>query len=108
MPVVRSAEEQQRTQFEGWAETTCASPSTFGEPVPVNVRRVVVDPGAMASVGATAEEVMVYVVRGTGELIAADERHRLDPESMAWIDPSGPFSLEAADGGLEVLVTEAP
>lgn len=108
MPVVKSAEELRPTQFEGWAETTCASPETFGQPVPVRVRRVVVEPGATAQVRAAADEVMVYVVRGSGELAAAGERHHLSPEAVAWIDPAGPFSLEAADEGLEVLVTETP
>lgn len=112
MPVVRGPEELRPTSFEGWTETVCASPETFGMPVPVRARRVVVDPGASAQVAAAGDEVMVYVVRGSGVLEAAGEQHRLDPETVAWIDPPGPFALEAtgegSGGGLEVLVTEAP
>lgn len=112
MPVVKSPDELRPTMFDGWTETTCASPEAFGEPVPVRVRRVVVDPDATAQVAAAGEEVMVYVVRGSGMLESAGERHRLDAEAVAWIDPPGPFALHAAGegsgGGLEVLVTEAP
>lgn len=108
MPVVRSAEELPVTRGNGCTETACASAEIFGAPVPMRARRFLVDPGAAASVDVAGDETTVYVVAGTGVLESGSERHDVGPESMVWLEPPASTVLRAGDGGVEVLVAEAP
>jgi quercetin dioxygenase-like cupin family protein len=108
MPVVRDAASLPVRTAEGVRETLVADAAVFGSPVPMRLRQVAVEPGRTASLDAAGEEVMAYVVSGTGDLAVGGERHALGPESMAWIDPPGPFELVAGQDGLVVLVAEAP
>lgn len=113
MPVVRTPEDLPPETHDGWSETLCASEDTFDAPVPLRARRVAVQPGAVAHLTTQGREVMLYVVSGAGELETEDERHRLAPESMAWLDGAGALSLAAdpparGGSGLEIIVTEAP
>jgi quercetin dioxygenase-like cupin family protein len=108
MPVVRGPDELTTREGTGWTETLCASAEVFGTPEPVRARRIVVAPGASAHVEAGGTEAMAYVAGGSGVLEIAGERHPLARESMAWIDPPGPFVLVGGTGGLEVFLAEAP
>lgn len=108
MPVVKTPDQLEVRTAPGYTETVCAGPDTFGLPVPMRARRFVVEPGARAPVDAGGEEVMVYVIGGSGALETGTERHDLSRESMAWVQPPGSFTLDAGPSGLEVLVSEAP
>lgn len=107
MPVVRTLDELPSRHMPGATETVCAGAEVFGPEVPLRIRRIVVEPGATAPCDAVGEEVMTYVVAGSGILEVGSERFPLAPESMAWVGP-GTFQLAAGDDGLEVLVVEAP
>jgi quercetin dioxygenase-like cupin family protein len=108
VPIVRAAASLPVRRSEGVTETLAAGSEVFGVPVPLRLRRVAVDPGQSAAVDAAGAEVMAYVLAGTGFLTVGGERHALAPESMAWIDPPGPFEVVAAHDGLTLLVAEAP
>ena len=108
MPIVRSANELSTTEGDGYTETACAGSEIFGAPVPMQARRFVVRPGATAPVDVAGDEAMVYVVTGTGVLEAGPERHDLAPESLVWLEPPASTVVHAGDGGVEVLVAEAP
>lgn len=108
MPIVRSPQELSTVRGDGYSETGCADAQVFGAPVPMRARRFVVDPGAEAPIRVAGDEAMVYVVTGTGLLEDGVERHDLEPESLVWLEPPATAVLHAGDGGVEVLVAEAP
>lgn len=108
MPIVRDTASLPARSSDGVTETLVADPEVFGAPVPLRLRRIEVSPGRSAAVTASGTEVMAYVLSGAGTLAVGGEQHMLGPESMAWIDPPSSFELAAGDGGLVVLVAEAP
>ena len=107
MPIVRGPAALPSRRGPGYVETVCASTEVFDTPVPLRVRRFVVDAGSTAEVDARSAEVMAYVVAGSGSVEVGGERCELRRESMAWLDP-GSIRLSAGDDGLEVLLVEAP
>ncbi len=107
MPIVKEASSLPVRQGDGVTETLGADPDVFGVPVPMRMRRVAVDPGVTASLVVAGQEVMTYVLTGSGSLASGGEHHALASESMAWVDP-GSIELTAGDDGLVVLVIEAP
>lgn len=107
MPLVREAASLPVRHGDGVTETLGADPGVFGVPVPMRMRRVAVEPGVTATLEVAGEEVMAYVLTGSGSVAAGGEQHALAPESMAWVDP-GSIQLTAGDDGLVVLVAEAP
>lgn len=107
MPLVRDAGSLPVRRADGVTETLAADPEVFGVPVPMRMRRFAVEPGITATLEAVGDEVMAYVLAGSGTLVAGTEQHALAPESMAWVE-AGPLQLIAGDDGLSVLVVEAP
>jgi quercetin dioxygenase-like cupin family protein len=99
VPVVKGPAALPSRREPGYVEIVCASTEVFDVPVPLRLRRFVVDPGRTADIDAQGAEVMAYVVAGSGEVVAGTERSELQNGSMAWLDP-GPFRLSAGDDGL--------
>jgi mannose-6-phosphate isomerase-like protein (cupin superfamily) len=88
-----------------------AGAGVFGEPVPLEVTRFRLDPGAhLDGVGLGGTEAMIYVIAGSGTALAPagdDERFALGPESMLWLGACEEFSVEAGQDGLDLMVAEA-
>ncbi len=72
----------------GYSSGPWASAEIFGEPVPLKVRRYLLDPGAMARFPLNGREAFGYVIAGSGTAQAAPdpggERFSLDAESVLW------------------------
>jgi quercetin dioxygenase-like cupin family protein len=81
----------------------------FGEPVPLKVRRFLIDAGVTARlVPPRGAEAFAYVIAGSGAAAASPpaERFALGTESMLWLGPCDELSVEAGLDGLDLMVAE--
>lgn len=86
MPVVRTVDMLPARRAAGWIEWDWAGPGTFGAPVPMTARRMVLDPGAGGpEIPLGSREAMVYVAAGSGTAEAAGEVFTLSHETVLWL-----------------------
>jgi quercetin dioxygenase-like cupin family protein len=98
---------------QGRASLVWASADVFGEPVPLTVERLRLDPGARAAgipLGGT--EAFGYVIAGSGTAQASPagagaERFGLAAESVLWLAACDGLDVEAGSGGLDLLVAQS-
>jgi len=94
----------------GCTSGTWASAGVFGAPVPLEVRRYRLDPGARARSLLRGTEAMAYVIAGSGAALpadAGDESFILGPGSVLWLSACGGLIVEAGDKPLDVLVAQS-
>ena len=98
----------------GWAGCTCgpwAGGGIFGEPVPLQVTRFRLDPGARVDrirLGGT--EAMIYVIAGSGTALAPPgdgERFALGRESVLWLSACDEAATGAGADGLDLMVARS-
>jgi quercetin dioxygenase-like cupin family protein len=86
-------------------------PDMFGEPVPLTVKRRLLDPGAIDRIPLRGRENFAYVIAGTGTAAASPEvegeRFALGAESVLWLTGCDQMSAHAGQDGLDLLVAEA-
>jgi quercetin dioxygenase-like cupin family protein len=98
---------------QGWTSRVWASADVFGQPVPLNVNRWRLDPGARAQgipLGGT--EAFAYVIAGAGTAEAsppggAAEPFALGTESVLWLSASAALTVEAGPDGLDLLMARS-
>src|SRR5690349_22152422 len=81
----------------------------FGQPVPLKVRRFLIDASVNARlVPPRGAEAFAYVIAGSGTAAASPpaERFALATESVLWLGPCGELSVEAGQDGLDLMVAE--
>jgi quercetin dioxygenase-like cupin family protein len=81
----------------------------FGEPVPLNVRRYLVEAGVTARlVPPGGPEAFAYVIAGSGTAAASPpaERFAVGTESVLWLGACAELSVEAGPDGLDLMVAE--
>ncbi len=94
---------------QGWTSGPWFAEGMFGEPVPLKVKRYLVDAGATARLlPLRGEEAFAYVITGSGAAAVSSpaERFTLGTESVLWLGPSEELSFEAGQDGLDLLVAE--
>jgi mannose-6-phosphate isomerase-like protein (cupin superfamily) len=96
----------------GW-EGCMAGPwfvdAMFGQPVPLKVKRYLLDAGATAPMlPLRGEEAFAYVIAGSGTAAASPppETFALGPESVVWLGPCEELSFTAEENGLDLMVAE--
>ena len=93
----------------GWTTGPWFREEMFGEPVPLKVRRFLIDAGVTARlVPPRGAEAFAYVIAGSGAAAASPpaERFALGTESMLWLGPCDELSVEAGLDGLDLMVAE--
>lgn len=48
-------------------------------------------------------EAVLYVLEGSGRIVLADADHRLEEESVVWLEPGDGYRIEAGADGLAIL-----
>ena len=96
---------------QGWASRVWASADVFGQPVPLEVRRLRLDAGARArGVPLGGTEAFAYVIAGSGTAAASPatggEQFTLGTESVLWLPACDQMSAHAGQDGLDLLVAE--
>lgn len=75
----------------------------------IAVRRWSLVPGSTgAEIARTTDEVLLYVISGTGTATVGEQGFALGAESVLWLDPGDVCVMEAGEQGLEVLEARAP
>jgi mannose-6-phosphate isomerase-like protein (cupin superfamily) len=81
------------------------------EPVPLTVKRRMLDPGATDRIPLRGQENFAYVIAGSGTAAAspavAAEEFILGTESVLWLTSCDQMSAHAGPEGLDLLVAEA-
>ena len=93
----------------GWTTGPWFVESMGDEPVPLKVRRFLIDAGITARlVPPRGAEAFAYVIAGSGTATAAPpaERFALAAESVLWLGPCDELSVEAGQDGLDLMVAE--
>ena len=95
----------------GYAAGPWASGDVFGAPVPLKVRRYLVDPGGRARMPLPGTEAMAYVIAGSGTAVASPDagegQFALGAESVLWLSAGDGLTVEAGPGPLDVLVAHS-
>jgi mannose-6-phosphate isomerase-like protein (cupin superfamily) len=94
---------------QGWTTGPWFHNSMSGEPVPLHVKRYLVDANVTARlVPPPGEEAFAYVIAGSGTASASPpaERFALGTESVLWLGPCDELSVEAGQDGLDLMVAE--
>ncbi|HSS91222.1 MAG TPA: cupin domain-containing protein [Streptosporangiaceae bacterium] len=89
-----------------------ASGDIFGTPVPLKVRRYLLDPGARARMPVGGAEAVAYVIAGSGTASASPpnaggEPFTLGTESVLWLSACDGLTLEAGPDRLDVLLAHS-
>ena len=106
MAVIRTPDFSDRCGPGGTAGSW-AGAGVFGAPVPLEVRRHRLDPGARARSLLRGTEAMAYVIAGSGAGLpagAGGESFVLGPESVLWLSACDALTVEAGRQPLDVLV----
>jgi len=93
----------------GWTTGPWAGNDFFGEPVPLKVRRFLIDANVSARlIPPRGREAFAYVIAGSGTAAASPpaERFALGTESVLWLGPCDELSVEAGPDGLDLMVAE--
>jgi quercetin dioxygenase-like cupin family protein len=108
MPVVRHPGELAQQDGPGWTRLDWAGAAVFGEPVPMEVRRYRIEPGAAGpDITLGVQEAFAYVINGGGTALAGEESYPLARESVLWLAGGATLAMKAGpDGpdGLDVLI----
>jgi quercetin dioxygenase-like cupin family protein len=94
---------------QGWTTGPWFVAEMFGEPVPLKVRRFLIDAGITARlVPPRGAEAFAYVIAGSGAAATSPpaERFALATESVLWLGPCDELSAEAGPHGLDLMVAE--
>ena len=94
---------------QGWTTGSWFAGGQSGEPVPLKVRRFLVDAGVTARlVPPRGAEAFAYVIAGSGTAAASPpaERFTLGTESVLWLGACEELSVEAGQDGLDLMVAE--
>jgi mannose-6-phosphate isomerase-like protein (cupin superfamily) len=94
---------------QGWTTGPWFAEGIFGEPVPLKVRRFLLDADVTAElVPPRGAEAFAYVIAGSGVAAASPpaERFALATESVLWLGPCDELSVEAGLDGLDLMVAE--
>ena len=94
---------------QGWTTGPWFTESMFDQPVPLKVRRFLIDAGVTARlVPPRGAEAFAYVIAGSGAAAASPpaERFALTAESVLWLGPCDELSAEAGPDGLDLMVAE--
>jgi len=94
---------------QGWTTGPWFAEGIFGEPVPLKVRRFLIDAGVTAHlVPPRGAEAFAFVIAGYGAAAASPpaERFALATESVLWLGPCGELSVEAGPDGLDLMLAE--
>ncbi len=94
---------------QGWTTGPWFREEMFGQPVPLKVRRFLIDACVTARlVPPRGAEAFAYVIAGSG--VAAEsppaERFSLGTESVLWLGACDELSVEAGPDGLDLMVAE--
>jgi mannose-6-phosphate isomerase-like protein (cupin superfamily) len=114
MPRISSSDPSDTTDpastAEGWTCRQWASAEVFGEPVPLEVSRWRVAPGARTlNIPLGGTEAVAYVIAGSGTASASPpdaggEPFAVGAESVLWLSACDSLTLEAGLESLDVLV----
>jgi mannose-6-phosphate isomerase-like protein (cupin superfamily) len=94
---------------QGWTTGPWIFESMGDEPVPLKVRRFLVDAGITASlVPPRGQEAFAFIIAGYGTAAVSPpaERFALAAESVLWLGPCDELSVEAGQDGLDLMVAE--
>jgi mannose-6-phosphate isomerase-like protein (cupin superfamily) len=94
---------------QGWTTGPWFVEGISGEPVPLKVRRFLLDADVTAElVPPRGAEAFAYVIAGSGTAAASPpaERFALATESVLWLGPCDELSVEAGLDGLDLMVAE--
>ena len=94
---------------QGWTTGTWSGSDFWGQPVPLKVRRFLLDAGSTGRlVPPRGAEAFGYVIAGFGTAAVTPpaERFALGTESMLWLGACEELSVEAGQNGLDLLVAE--
>jgi mannose-6-phosphate isomerase-like protein (cupin superfamily) len=94
---------------QGWTTGPWFAEGIFGEPVPLKVRRFLIDAGVTARlVPPRGQEAFAFIIAGDGTAAASPpaERFALATESMLWLGACEELSFNAGENGLDLLVAE--
>lgn len=95
---------------QGWTTGPWFAGAMFGQPVPLKVRRFLIDAGVTAQlVPPRGQEAFAYVIAGSGTAVASPptERFAAGTESVLWLGPCEELSAEAGQDGLDLMLAEA-
>ena len=93
----------------GWTSRPWAGGDVFGQPVPLKVRRLLVDANVTARVvPPRGQEAFGYVIAGSGTAVASPpaERFALGTESVLWLGACEELSVEAGLDGVDMMLAE--
>jgi quercetin dioxygenase-like cupin family protein len=94
---------------QGWTSGPWFHESMSGQPVPLKVRRFLIDANVTGRLAPPrGEEAFAYVIAGSGTAAVSPpaERFGLDAESVLWLGGCDELSVEAGHDGLDLLVAE--
>ncbi len=94
---------------QGWTTGPWFVKGMFDEPVPLKVRRFLIDANVTARlVPPRGQEAFAYVIAGSGTAAASSpaERFTLGTESVLWLGECEELSCEAGLDGLDLLLAE--
>ena len=94
---------------QGWTTGPWFVGDMFGQTVPLNVRRFLINACVTARlVPPRGAEAFAYVIAGSGAAAASPpaERFALGTESMLWLGACGELSFSAGEKGLDLMVAE--
>ena len=96
---------------QGWTTGPWFAEGIFGEPVPLKVRRFLIDSCVTARlVPPRGTEAFAYVIAGSGTAQASPtgaERFGLDAESVLWLAACDSLAAEAGPAGLDLMVAHS-
>jgi len=98
-----------RQPGQGWTVVPWFAEGMAGQPVPLKVRRFLVDANVSARlVPPRGAEAFAYVIAGAGTAAVSPpaERFALGTESVLWLGTCEDLSLDAGLDGLDVMVAE--
>src|SRR5215472_4325213 len=94
---------------QGWTTGPWFVEDMFGQPVPLKVRRFLIDACVTARlVPPRGAEAFAYVIAGSGAAAASPpaERFALGTESVLWLGACEELSVEAGLDGLDLMIAE--
>jgi mannose-6-phosphate isomerase-like protein (cupin superfamily) len=98
-----------RNPEQGWATGPWFAEGMSGEPVPLKVKRYLIDANVTAPlVPPRGQEAFAYVIAGSGTAAVSSpaERFTLGTESVLWLGACEELSCEAGQDGLDLLLAE--
>ena len=110
MPWIRSPDFSGAATGRGMTSEVWASAEVFGQPVPLNIRRCLIDAHVTAGLAPPrGAEAFAYVIAGSGTAVVSPpaERFAVGTESVLWLGACEELAFGAGRDGLDLLVAEA-